>query len=70
VFAPAKTPPAIVNKLNTEIQKALENPAVRAKLEKLGVQPMKMNTSQFGKFVKEELQINKEVVKAAGIVPQ
>jgi tripartite-type tricarboxylate transporter receptor subunit TctC len=70
VFAPAKTPPAIVNKLNTEIEKALENPAVRAKLEKLGVQPMKMNTSEFGKFVKDELQINAEVVKAAGIVPQ
>ena len=70
VFAPAKTPTVIVNKLNAEIQKALENPAVRAKLEKLGVQPMKMNTSQFGEFVKEELQINKEVVKAAGIVPQ
>ncbi|HEY5225648.1 MAG TPA: tripartite tricarboxylate transporter substrate binding protein [Methylovirgula sp.] len=70
VFAPAKTPPVIVNKLNAEIKKALENPAVRAKLEKLGVQPMKMNTSQFGEFVKEELQINKEVVKAAGIVPQ
>ncbi|HEY5380457.1 MAG TPA: tripartite tricarboxylate transporter substrate binding protein [Pseudolabrys sp.] len=70
VFAPAKTPTVIVNKLNAEIQKTLENPAVRAKLEKLGVQPMKMNTSQFGEFVKEELEINKEVVKAAGIVPQ
>jgi tripartite-type tricarboxylate transporter receptor subunit TctC len=70
VFAPAKTPTAVVNKLNAEIQKALENPAVRAKLEKLGVQPMKMNTSQFGAFVKEELRINEEVVKAAGIMPQ
>jgi tripartite-type tricarboxylate transporter receptor subunit TctC len=70
VFAPAKTPPAIVNKLNTEIQKALQNPAVRAKLEKLGVQPMAMNTSEFGKFVKDELKLNTEVVKAAGIVPQ
>jgi tripartite-type tricarboxylate transporter receptor subunit TctC len=70
VFAPGKTPSAIVNKLNAEIEKALGNPAVRAKLEKLGVQPMAMNTSQFSKFVKEELQINAEVVKAAGIVPQ
>jgi tripartite-type tricarboxylate transporter receptor subunit TctC len=70
VFAPAKTPPAVVTKLNTEIQKALGNPAVRAKLEKLGVQPMAMNASQFGQFVKDELKINAEVVKAAGIVPQ
>jgi tripartite-type tricarboxylate transporter receptor subunit TctC len=70
VFAPAKTPPTIVNKLNTEIQKALQSPAVHAKLEKLGVQPMTMNTAEFGKFVKDELKLNTEVVKAAGIVPQ
>ena len=68
VFAPAKTPPAIVNKLNAEIQKALQVPAVRAKLAKLGVQPMAMNAGEFDKFVKEELAINSELVKAAGIV--
>ncbi len=70
VFAPAKTPPAIVNKLNAEIEKAMQAPAVRAKLEKLGVQPMAMDTAAFDKFVKEELQTNSELVKAAGIVPQ
>ena len=70
VFAPAKTPREIVNKLNTEIQKALQTPAVRAKLEKLGVQPMAMNTDEFDKFVREERQINSELAKAAGIVPQ
>jgi tripartite-type tricarboxylate transporter receptor subunit TctC len=67
VFAPAKTPPAIVNKLNAEIQKALQAPAVRDKLAKLGVQPMAMNAGEFGKFVKEELKINAEIAKAAGI---
>ena len=67
VFAPAKTPPDIVNKLNAEIQKALQAPAVREKLAKLGVQPMAMNAGEFGKFVKEELTINAEIAKAAGI---
>src|ERR1700687_914886 len=67
VFAPAKTPPDIVNKLNTEIQKALQVPAVREKLAKLGVQPMAMNAGEFDKFVKEELGINAELAKAAGI---
>ena len=67
---PAKTPPAIVNKLNAEIEKALQVPAVRAKLAKLGVQPMAMNTAEFDKFVKDELAVNSELVKAAGIVPQ
>jgi tripartite-type tricarboxylate transporter receptor subunit TctC len=70
VFAPAKTPPAIVEKLNAEIEKALQVPTVRAKLAKLGVQPMAMNTAAFDKFVKDELAVNSELVKAAGIVPQ
>ena len=70
VFAPAKTPPGIVKKLNAEIEKAMQAPTVRAKLEKLGVQPMAMDTAAFDKFVRDELQSNSELVKAAGIVPQ
>lgn len=70
VFAPAKTPTTIVNKLNAEIEKAIQAPTVHAKLEKLGVQPMAMNTAAFDKFVKDELAVNSELVKAAGIVPQ
>lgn len=67
VFAPAKTPPAIVDRLNLEIEKALQAPAVRAKLAQLGVQPMTMNPQEFGKFVKDELESNAELAKAAGI---
>ena len=48
----------------------MQEPAVRAKLAKLGVQPMAMKTAEFDKFVKEELAVNSELVKAAGIVPQ
>jgi tripartite-type tricarboxylate transporter receptor subunit TctC len=67
VFAPAKTPRDIVNKLNAGIQKALQVPGVRDKLAKLGVQPMAMNTEQFDKFVRQELVINAELAKAAGL---
>ena len=67
VFAPAKTPRDIVNRLNTEIQKALQAPGVREKLTKLGVQPMAMGTDEFGKFAQEELVINAELAKAAGL---
>lgn len=70
VFAPAKTPRDIVNKLNGEIQKALQVPSVRERLAKLGVQPMAMNTGEFDKFVKDELKINAELAKAAGLMPQ
>lgn len=70
VFAPAKTPRDIVNKLNSEIQKALQVPSVRERLAKLGVQPMAMNTGEFDKFVNDELKINAELAKAAGLMPQ
>jgi tripartite-type tricarboxylate transporter receptor subunit TctC len=67
IFVPSKTPGAIVDKLSREIEKALQVPAVRQKLVKLGVQPMSMNRAQFGEFVKHELVINTELTKAAGI---
>jgi tripartite-type tricarboxylate transporter receptor subunit TctC len=67
VFAPAKTPAAIVERLNAEIDKALQVPEVRAKLEKLGVQPMAMKPDTFTQFVKDELNANMELAKLAGI---
>jgi tripartite-type tricarboxylate transporter receptor subunit TctC len=70
VFAPEKTPRDIVTKLNAEIQKAVQTPGVSEKLAKLGVQPMAMNTEQFGKFVKQELAINADLAKAAGLTAQ
>ena len=70
IFAPAKTPAAIVDKLSKEIEVALQVPAVQEKLIKLGVQPMSMNDKQFAEFVKQELVINTELAKAAGISVQ
>ena len=70
VFAPAKTAPQIVSKLNAEIEKALKVPAVRAKLEAMGIQPMAMGVDEFARFVKSELHSNAELAKMAGIVAQ
>jgi len=70
VFAPAKTSPEIVARLNAEIQKALQVPAVRAKLEALGVQPMAMKPAEFTRFVTDQLDVNARLAKAAGIAPQ
>ena len=67
VFGPARTPPAIVNRLNTEIEKALQTPAVRARLAQLGVQPMQMSAEEFDKFVKDELATNSALAREAGI---
>jgi tripartite-type tricarboxylate transporter receptor subunit TctC len=67
VFAPAKTPPEIVQRLYKEIAKALHDPAVRENLAKLGVQPMPMTPTQFNEYVRKELEQNAELVKAGGI---
>lgn len=67
MFAPAKTPRAIVERMNAEISKALENQAVRQKLENIGVQPEPMTVEQFNAFVRQELKTNKELAEAAGI---
>jgi tripartite-type tricarboxylate transporter receptor subunit TctC len=67
VFAPAGTPPEIVNRLNAEIEKAMRMPEVRTKLTALGVQPMEMSAQEFDKFVKEELATNAALAEAAGI---
>ena len=45
VFAPAKTPRAIVERLNAEVSKALATPAIVEKLEKIGVQPVAMTSN-------------------------
>ena len=54
VFAPAGTPQAIIEKLSQEVRKALQVPAVRDKLAKVGVEPMDMDTAHFGRFVHQD----------------
>lgn len=67
VFAPAKTAPAIVERMNAAIQKALSNPDVAKKLETIGVQPLPMRVNDFNAFVRQELKTNAELAKEAGI---
>ena len=67
MFAPAKTPPAIVARLNAETVKALNSPAVIERLAKSGAEPMPMTLAEFDAFVKKEIDINAALVKAAGI---
>ena len=69
LFAPAKTPPAIVERLHDETLKAIGSPKVAEKLASLGVDPMPMSSTEFGKFIEREIAANAELVKAAGIKP-
>jgi tripartite-type tricarboxylate transporter receptor subunit TctC len=70
VFAPAKTPRAIIQRLYEEISKAQLDPAVKEKLANLGGQPMPMTPTQFDQYVRKEIQQNAALVKTIGIKPQ
>jgi tripartite-type tricarboxylate transporter receptor subunit TctC len=66
ILAPAKTPPAIVTKLNTEINKALQDPAVRKSIEKEGGEVLGGTQQQFADLMKSEITAWAAVVKASG----
>ena len=69
MFAPAKTPRAIVNRLNEETVKALRSPELREKFATLVMDPMPMSPAEFDAFLKKDIQLNTDLVKAAGIEP-
>lgn len=67
VFAPAKTPRDIVDKLNAEMTKAVQAPDVKEKLATLGVVPATMSPAEFGAEVKNELGTYAAFAKATGM---
>ena len=64
--APAKTPVAIVDRLNAEIRRMLDDPAVKAQFEKLAFEPAGGTKEQFSAFVKSEVAKWSQVAKATG----
>ena len=69
MFAPAKTPRAIVNRLNEESAKALRSPELRERFKTLVMDPMIMSATEFDDFLKKDFQLNAELVRAARIEP-
>jgi len=67
LFLPVKTPRAIVDRLHRETVKALQEPKVRDKLTKLGVDPMVMTPTEFDALVEKEVAVNAALVKAIGL---
>ena len=67
MFAPVATPKAIVDRLNAETVKILNDPAMKEKLAKVGGDPMPMTPAEFDAFIKKEIDVNAGLVKAAKI---
>jgi len=66
VGAPRNTPPEIIDKLNAEINVALADPKIRARLADLGATVLVLSPADFGKFVAEETEKWAKVVKFSG----
>ena len=67
ILAPAHTPPAIVNRLNAEILKALRDPETAALLEKQAMQTVGNSPQAFAGFIKQDIAIWKEVAEQAKV---
>jgi tripartite-type tricarboxylate transporter receptor subunit TctC len=67
VGAPRNTPAEIVERLNKEINAALADPKLKARLADLGTEPISMTRAEFAKFVVDEIEKWGKVVRAANI---
>ena len=70
LFAPAKTPQAIVDRMHAEVAKVLAQPDVKDRLDKLGANAMPMEQKAFEKYLDDETAAAAALVKAAGITLQ
>jgi tripartite-type tricarboxylate transporter receptor subunit TctC len=64
---PKNTPADIVGRLNSEVNAALADPQLIARLADLGVDPMKMTPAEFGKLIADETVKWGKVIQAANI---
>ena len=70
MLAPAKTPQAIISKLNGEVQRALRGAEVKERLAKLGTEPMSMTPAESDAFIRSEYNELGKIMRDAGLTPQ
>jgi tripartite-type tricarboxylate transporter receptor subunit TctC len=69
ICAPNATPVAIVDKLNNEVNAALADHKIKARLADLGSVPLSLSPADFGKLIAEETEKWAKVIRAANIKP-
>jgi putative tricarboxylic transport membrane protein len=67
ILAPAKTPPAVVKKLNAEIVSALQHPETKDLLVKQAMQTVGNTPEEFAAFIKKDIAIWKAVAAEADV---
>jgi len=67
LFAPVKTPRAILERLHDETLKGLDHPGVRDKLAQLAAEPMPLSMAEFEAMIADEFSSNRELAKSIGL---
>ena len=67
LFAPARTPPAVLDRINTEVNKALALSDVRARLDASDNVPTGGSAAEFARQIVRESDNNARIIRAAGI---
>lgn len=67
LFAPAGTPPAIINKLTAEVKKAFEMPEVKTRADAAGIELRYLNPEALGKLVANDTAYWAKIIKTVGI---
>ncbi len=67
LFAPAKTPGPVIERLYAEVSKIMASVDVKERLDKLGAEPFLMPPSAFDRFIVDETAKTQQLVRAAGI---
>jgi tripartite-type tricarboxylate transporter receptor subunit TctC len=70
VVVPARTPPEIVARLHAELRKALQLPDVRERITFDGAEVIAGSSSEFGDYIKSELNRFGKIIRATGAQPQ
>jgi tripartite-type tricarboxylate transporter receptor subunit TctC len=70
LLAPGKTPPAIVNRINSELQQVLVDAEALKRLAIAGIEPTPGTPADFAALIKREIPKWAKVMKAAGVEPE
>ncbi|MGQ0522073.1 MAG: Bug family tripartite tricarboxylate transporter substrate binding protein [Betaproteobacteria bacterium] len=70
LLAPARTPPALVKRLNLEVVDLLQSSGMKAALLEQGAEPGAGTPEEFSAFIRSETERFKKVIEAAGIRPE
>jgi tripartite-type tricarboxylate transporter receptor subunit TctC len=70
LFAPAKVPRPLIDRLNREVARALKSPDVEKRLYAIGIEPVTTTPAQLDQFVAVQLKQARALAQKAGIKPQ